>query len=261
MVYHDVAPASGALSIQGVGVGGVYSRTVFSGSASGLGYSRVSQTAGISASFGQDFGDWGYTAVLPVIRSFNNSGYSAFNNTSIGLAVVPVYHLLFEQVHHIALDVGGVVGAQYTAYDHPSALANGPLGFAGFANPASGQLGVLFKAAKSVAAATRLSLGASFVDNQNFTGDKALGQDTSATTVDLGLNQSLSSTLSFSTDLALVNSDQYNWGIDRTYGQGALAVSARLSPRASLSLQVNRTFANPLWSTTSGTINFLWWLS
>ncbi|HWI29235.1 MAG TPA: hypothetical protein VN668_19835 [Stellaceae bacterium] len=258
---YDVAPAAGRLSIQGVGVGGVYSRTAFSDSASGLGYSRVTQTAGITASYVQDFGDWGFTAVLPLTRSLNNSGYSAFDNTGIGLAVVPVYHLLFEQVAGVALDVGGVLGGQYTGFDDPSDLANGPIGLTGFENPASGQLGAFVTAAKTVAAATRLSLGAAFIDNHNFTGEKVFGQDTSDATASLGVGQGLSSTLSLTANLSLVNLDQYKWGIDRNYGEGALALSDRLSPRDSLTLQASQTFANSAWSTTSGTVNFVWWLN
>jgi hypothetical protein len=258
---YDVSPSSGHLSIRGVGIGGDYSRTVFSDNASGLGYSRITHTAGITASYVQDFGDWGYSLVLPVTRSVNNSGYAAFDNTSIGLAVVPVYHLLFEQVDGIALDAGGVVGSQYTSYDHPSDLANGPIGLKGFENPASGQVGAFIKAAKSVAAATRLSLGAAFVDDHNFTGQNVLGQDTSVTTADLGMTQGLSSTWFLTADLTYINLNQYKWGIDRNYGQGTLALSDRLSPRASLSLQLSRTFDNSAWATTSSTVNFIWWLS
>jgi len=256
----DVAPG-GRLSIRGVGVGGDYSRTAFSNAASSSAHSRINETAGIKASYIEDFGDWGFRVDLPVSRSWNNSGYSAFDYTSVGLVVVPVYHLLFEQVAGVALDIGGVLGGEYASYDDSSALANGPAGFAGFENPGSAQMGGFVKVAKTVAAGTRLSLGAAFVDDHNFNNRKILGEDTSVTTVDLGVVQGFSPDLWLGTDLKYVNLHQYEWGISRDYGEGELTLGARLSPRAALSLGVSQTFANNAWSTITGTANFVWWLN
>lgn len=257
---YDVAPG-GRLSIQGVGGGGDYSRTAFSNAASSSAHSRINETAGIKVSYIEDFGDWGFRVELPVTRSWNNSGYSAYDNTSVGLAMVPVYHLLFEQVAGVALDVGGVLAGQYASYDDSSALANGPAGFAGFENPGSAQAGGFVKVAKTVAAATRLSLGAAFVDDHNFNNHKILGQDNSVTMVDLGVVQGISPDLWLGSDLKYLHLHQYEWGTSRDYGEGALTLGARLGPRASLSLGVSQTFANSAWSTTTGTANFVWWLN
>lgn len=258
---YDVSATSGGLSIRGVDGGGAYSRTVFSDNASGLGRSRIGQTGAITASYVQDFGDWGYSVLLPVTRTWNNSGYSAFDNTSIGLAVVPVYHLLFEQVEGIALDVGGVLAGQYTSYDDPSALANGRLALTGFVNPSAGQVGGFVRAAKSVVAATRLSLGAAFVENHNFSNQSILGGDSTIATADLGAIHRFSPALLLAGDLKSVNLDQYKWGITRHYGEGDLSLYYSLARRASLLLQLSRTFGNSAWSTTGVAVNFVWWLS
>lgn len=260
MGYFDVSPASGRLSIRGVSGGGAYSRTVFSDNASGLGYSRISQTGGITASYIQNFGDWGYSVVLPVTRTWDNGGYSAFDNTSVGLAVVPVYHLLFEQVEGISLDVGGVLAGQYTSYDDPSALANGRLGLTGFVNPSSGQVGGFVRAAKPLAAGTSLSLGAAFVEDHNFSNQGVFGGDSTIATADLGMTHRFSRALLLAGDLKSVNLNQYKWGITRHYGQGDLSLYYSLTHRASLLLHMSRTFGNSTWSTTGVAVNLVWWL-
>ena len=261
-VAHDVSASKPKLSVQGIGANALYSRTVFSDSASGNGTSRISQAAGVNITYAEDFGQWGYSAAMPIMRSINDSAYSVFDSTSIGLAVAPTYHVFREPIHGFGLDVGAVVGLQLVVYDEMNGLRASPYSYTGLDNASSGQIGVFARGSKTVLPKTTLSLGAAFVENRNFVNQGYFGKDTSVTTVDLGAAYILAPRLRLNGDLKSINIAQYSWkGISRNFGEAALGISGDILPQASIGLQASQSFGTDDWSSTGISLNFVWRLN
>jgi len=258
--YDDVSASTPNLSIQSVGIGGNYNRTVFSDSASGNGSARITQSAGATFAYTQDFGRWGFSASVPIMQSFSNDPYTAFDNTSVGVAVVPMYHAFLEQIHGFGLDIGAVIGFQYVGYGNTEQLKSTPYNYTSVDNNTGGQFGILARGSKTVLPGTVLSLGANFVENHNLTNRDYFGGDTSLSTVDLGVVYSFGPILSLNGDLKSINVFP-SGGSNLNYGEADVGVRANIAPRSSLQLQTSQSFGNGDWSATGVTLNFVWWLN
>ncbi len=233
-----------ALTESGLGVLVNHSHTNFSSRSIINGTQRKNDTFGVTFLYGQDMGNWDYTVSLPIKNQDNNGDFEAFNNSSFGLAVLPKYHLLVQQVHGISFDVGTVLGYEYHWYKHKSKLtdSSGEFAYGTFDNPSSFQIGPVALLGWQKGG-TALSGKFSHVDFRNLSGEKAYGRNAALTNAGLGIEQIVWTGGSVGFDYS--HSRLHNVAsADLDYNTAALQLRQLLGENNSLSLRMSRTFSN-----------------
>ncbi len=238
------AAADIALTESGLAVLVNYAHANFSARSIINGTQRKNDTFGVTFLYGQDMGNWDYTVSLPIKNQDNNGDFDAFDNSSFGLAVLPKYHLLVQQVHGISFDVGTVLGYEYHWYKHKSKLtdAGGEFAFGTFDNPSSFQIGPVALLGWQKGG-TALSGRLSHVDFRNLSGEKAYGKNSALTNVGLGIEQILWAGGSVGFDYS--HNRLHNVAsADLDYNTAALQLRQLLGEDNSLTLRTSRTFSN-----------------
>ncbi|MFA5320974.1 MAG: hypothetical protein WBE75_05290 [Candidatus Omnitrophota bacterium] len=188
--FYQSAAKDAMLTESGLGIAVDYAHANFSATSIINGTQRKSDVYGVTLLYGRDFGSWDYTVSLPIKNQDNNGDFDAFDNSSLGLAVLPKYHLLLQQVHGINFDVGAVLGYEYHWYKHKSKLtdSNGEFALGSFDNPSSLQAGPVARLGWKKGG-TAFSGSLSYIDFRNLSGETAYGRNSALTTAGLGIQQ------------------------------------------------------------------------
>jgi len=158
-----------------------------------------------TVTFAYRTGDWTLHALMPIERERYRGDADVLDNTSLGLVVAPVYHLMKREVHGFDVNVGVNAGYHHTWYDEESDLDK-PLGtrwgVGDFNNPD------LFTAGPMVGAicpawAGYVALGLAYQWTRDLNGDDMLAgdDDMAYTTAKLRVEQALSESIYAAVDM------------------------------------------------------------
>jgi len=246
-------PPKSVFGVSGLRIDARYASVGYGADSAIGGEKRSADIYGLNLDYHHDFGRWSLLATLPVSWGSNNSVFSALDNTSLGITVVPRYHVLFPQVDGIALDVDAVLGYRHIWFDDKSKLS-GSFGLSDIDDPSSVQAGLLAtigwaKGGFSVAGQV------SHVDIRNLANEAAFGSQYSVTNFVLGARQTAG-------PIQLGLDFSYNWlhnedpAIDDSYGRVALSAEYPLSGGSSLRLAVDRTLDNANYHATGVMLSY-----
>lgn len=247
---------SSLIEENGVEVDVEYSHTNFSSTSEIDGTERKTDTVGVTFLYGKDFGNWGYTVSVPVKNYNNNGTFDAFDNISLGLAFLPEYHVLLQQVHGISFDVGAVAAYEHHWFDDKSKFTdiNGRYVLSDFDNPSSFQAGPVARLGWQKDS-TFLSALFSHIDVRNFTGESVYGKNSSITISGIGVRQILWTGGIVGMDFTynrLHNVEK----ADLDYNEGAIVLQQELNSRDILSFKGSQTFDNSDYRSTSALLTF-----
>jgi len=237
-----------------------YGQSSFSREGSGAGGVRGEQGFGFTMKGGISTDDWGVSVSVPVQRSVSDGGYSATDNTSYGVSVTPVYHLLREPLHGIALNLGAVLGYEYHSYDDLNKL-NDPAGIFAlddYKDDQSLQMGAFFRASQHMSMNSVLSLSTAYVDHRSLENSSVVGRDNAVTTVDLGYLYNLSDLSRFTMDMKMLHISQYSLDSAFTFGEADMNFTHKLTKNISLRAGIKRSFGNDDWTATDGMLSLIW---
>lgn len=237
-------PPNTAFGVSGLGIEASYDNFGFASDTAIGGQKRNADIYGLDIVYNRDFGDWAVLASLPVSWGRNNGAFSALDDTSLGLVVVPSYHVLYQQVHGIKLDVSAVLGYDHQWYDDISQLTSttGAFALSDIDNPSSVEAGLMVTAGwggDGYAVAGQVS----HIDIRNLSNQSIYGCQYSETNFLLGARKRYGSFV-LGLDLS------YDWlhgtydGIDDSYGKAKFSAEYRLGGGGSFRLAVNRTIDN-----------------
>jgi len=242
--FYQPAAKDAMLTESGLGIAVDYAHANFSATSIINGTQRKSDVYGVTLLYGQDFGSWDYTFSMPIKNQDNNGDFDAFDNSSLGLAVLPRYHLLLQQVHGINFDVGAVFGYEYHWYKHKSKLTDnsGKFAFGSFDNPSSLQVGPVARLGWKKGG-TALSGSLSYIDFRNLSGETAYGRNSALTTAGLGIQQIVWKGGIVGFDYAHNRLHNIS-SADLDYNEASILVRQVFGSSNSLSLRTSRIFSN-----------------
>lgn len=193
-------------------------KTIFSALAAG----RESRDLALRVRYSRDWDDWGLAVEAPVTHQSNNAGYANLDNDSLGVTVMPVYHLMRASVQGVDANIAGILGYSHHWYKGGTALA-----VAGFDNPSYLEAGVMAAIRKPAKLAVfNLGLSHEQVQDQSaisMAGRKSLG----FSTLQGGVQIPLKRTFELGADLAYAYIHGLPAGMDAGSWKGTLALQYR----------------------------------
>ncbi len=243
---------------RGWGLAAGYANTDFSSSIVVAGQTRKAQQLSLNFQYAQDYDDWGYLIYIPVKRMDNNGVFGALNDSSIGAAFMPTYHLLHQQVHGIKLDLAGVVGYDRHWINNKAALTNpaGSFALPAFDDPSSWQAGALARLSTQLGN-TGLNAGISQINVHHLANQNLFGSNVDMTIVDLGARRRIGEKSLLGLDLAHTHLSQVGNAVDRNFGDAAL-LWGWTDRRRSWQIRGGQTFSNSNYQTRSLQLSFGW---
>lgn len=255
-----IPPTVDGLSVQQLSGSVTFGQTRINSSASLLGSEQRMRLKGIAISYMSDFGDWGYTVIMPIRQTTNNSTYSALNMTQIGFTFSPSYHLFKEQVHGMTLNLGGRFGYNRTEFADVAAVRNpsGPFNFADFNHFNTTFGGVNAQFSKALSSLTRLSLGIDAVTYRNDACVSMMGKSGNVLSTTAGLNTQISSSLSLLGTLQTSRMKQTSFSSTENFSALGVGLNYTLNPRQSLLFYADSTIGNGNVHSSSGGVKYQW---
>lgn len=224
------------------------------------GQSRRDVLTSVKFYYAQDYDDWGYSVLIPVGKHENNGVFSALNSLSAGVAVMPVYHLLHQQVHGIKLDLGGVAGYQRHWLNDKSALTDpaGQYALANFDEPESWQAGALARLAWQHNGMS-VHGGVSHVEVRNRTNRELFGSGSSATSADIGVRQVIAPRTVLGLDVGQHRLHRLADSVDANYGNAGLSLLF-MGKRSYWGARYQQSYGNNDYRTRQIQLMFSWLL-
>lgn len=237
-------PARADQPARGFGVSLGYADTAFSGGTMLAGEVRQSASLSLNLSYAQDYDNWGYLVLVPIKRQDNSRAFSALDSLSLGIAVMPVYHLLHQQVHGVKLDVGAVAGYERVWLDDKAALTAPAGAFAqpSFDDPSSLQLGGTAHLAWQ-GGGTVLGAGLSHIAVRNLANTAQFGSNSSLTLADISASQAVAAGTFLGLNLSHTRLHQLVGAADADYGNFALSLT-QVARRNQWGIRLDQTFGN-----------------
>jgi hypothetical protein len=231
-----VTPSAGKFFVSNLSIDPDYTNTRVDAAGSLLGTAQHMKTYGVAISYMQDFGDWGYSLMIPLRHTNNNSVYSALDNTQVGITLAPTYHLFKEQVHGMTLDLGGLIGYSHTSFSDVSAVRDpsGTYNYSDFGNlnTTFASFNVMFS--KQLQPNTRLALTANAIEYDNSGAGSMMGNTGNMLLASVGLSQAVSSKLLMNASVQAVQFKQNTFDTKSNYCSLALGANYNINNRSSV---------------------------
>lgn len=222
-----------------------YDKTDFSATA------RQSRDLALRLRYARDWDDWGLAVEAPLTQQTNSATFGNLDNTSLGVTVMPVYHLMRTGVQGVDADIAGVLGYSRHWYKGGTALA-----VAGFDNPGYFEAGVMGALRKTTKFATmKFGISHERVEDQStasMAGRKSLG----FSGLQAGVQMPVRGALALGADLGYAYIHGLPAGMDASSWKGALSLQYR-AKLLNYGGELSRTFGNQDYRTTGLSI----WLS
>lgn len=224
-----------------------YDTTTFSGISAG----RKSSDVALRARYARDWDEWGLAVEVPIRHQSNSATFGNLDNTSLGVTVMPVYHLMRAGVHGLDADIGGVAGYSRHWYKGGTALA-----VAGFDNPDYLEIGVMGALRKTTKLAT-MKFGVSHMLAEDQTGVSMAGRKgLGFSQLQAGIQVPFGYPLAAGADLGYSYVHGLPAGMDASSWKGALSLQYR-GRLLNYGGELSRTSGNQDYRTTG----FSLWLS
>ncbi|MDD2719927.1 MAG: hypothetical protein PHH47_01295 [Gallionella sp.] len=268
-LHENTAPHSSGVSFyqppaqanepeRGWSIAAGYANTDFSANSTLAGQTRRARQFSLNAQYVRDYDEWGYLVSIPIKRMDNNGVFGALNDSSIGIAFMPSYHLLHQQVHGVKMDIGAVVGYDRHWLDNKAALLNpaGAFALTAFDDPSSWQAGAFVRMDTQLGA-TGLGGGISQIGVHNLTNQSLLGRNVDFTIVDMGAKRIVGEKFMLGFDLRYTHLSQVANTVDRNFGSAALSLGCT-DRRKFWQVRGAQTFSNADYQTRSLQLTFGW---
>jgi len=234
-----------------------YTRTTYAKRTAINGETQRTDTSKLNIGYRADYGDWGFAVIGSAARSINNGIFSAFDNTTVGVTAGGGYHVLSQQIHGVALDVGPILGYSYSMSDRKNALAATPFNLGDYENVGSGQAGLYVRVAKMFSQGTLVSLGATSFYDIHFQNASALGRTAQMSSLDFNLVQYFGKAY-LGGGVSGNRLAQLSLDHSMSYGDVSLKAGYVIDPRFSVGLSTSTTLGNSQWRSTGGVFSLNW---
>lgn len=228
-----VSPSEGNLTVQNLSASLSHTQMNIAASSSLRGSEQKMHTTGIALNYSRDIGDWSYAVTLPIRHTDNNSPYQALDNTQIGVVVSPTYHLFLEQVHGLAVNLGGVVGYTHTDFSDVGALRASPYNLTDFSNLDTSFAGLNASLVKQVTQKARLNLSVNAMAYNN-DGGISMGNKGSVVNSTAGLNFLLTEKLTAGAKFNAIRLHQSSFNLTSSYHSLGANLRYSIDRRSSL---------------------------
>lgn len=253
-----VTPSAGKFFVSNLSIDPDYTNTRVDAAGSLLGTAQHMKTYGVAISYMQDFGDWGYSLVIPLHHTNNNSVYSALDNTQVGITLAPTYHLFKEQVHGMTLDLGGLIGYSHTSFSDVSAVRDpsGTYNYSDFGNlnTTFASFNVMFS--KQLQPNTRLALTANAIEYDNSGAGSMMGNTGNMLLASVGLSQAVSSKLLMNASVQAVQFKQNTFDTKSNYCSLALGANYNINNRSSVLFNLTQSINADHLNMTSANLTY-----
>lgn len=255
---YGVTPSAGKFFVSNLSIDPDYTNTRVDAAGSLLGTAQHMKTYGVAISYMQDFGDWGYSLVIPLHHTNNNSVYSALDNTQVGITLAPTYHLFKEQVHGMTLDLGGLIGYSHTSFSDVSAVRDpsGTYNYSDFGNlnTTFASFNVMFS--KQLQPNTRLALTANAIEYDNSGAGSMMGNTGNMLLASVGLSQAVSSKLLMNASVQAVQFKQNTFDTKSNYCSLALGANYNINNRSSVLFNLTQSINADHLNMTSANLTY-----
>jgi hypothetical protein len=255
---YGVTPLAGKFFVSNLSIAPDYTNTRVDATGSLLGTAQRMKTYGVAISYMQDFGDWGYSLVIPLHHTNNNAAYSALDNTQVGITLAPTYHLFKEQVHGMTLDLGGLIGYSHTSFSDVSAVRDpsGAYNYSDFGNlnTTFASFNVMFS--KQLQPNTRLALTANAIEYDNSGAGSMMGNTGNMLLASVGLSQAVSSKLLMNASVQAVQFKQNTFDTKSNYCSLALGANYNINNRSSVLFNLTQSINADHLNMTSANLTY-----
>ena len=255
---YGVTPLAGKFFVSNLSIDPDYTNTRVDAAGSLLGTAQRMKTYGVAISYMQDFGDWGYSLVIPLHHTNNNAVYSALDNTQVGITLAPTYHLFKEQVHGMTLDLGGLIGYSHTSFSDVSAVRDpsGTYNYSDFGNlnTTFASFNVMFS--KQLQPNTRLALTANAIEYDNSGAGSMMGNTGNMLLASVGLSQAVSSKLLMNASVQAVQFKQNTFDTKSNYCSLALGANYNINNRSSVLFNLTQSINADHLNMTSANLTY-----
>ena len=255
---YGVTPSAGKFFVSNLSIDPDYTNTRVDAAGSLLGTAQHMKTYGVAISYMQDFGNWGYSLVIPLRHTNNNAVYSALDNTQVGITLAPTYHLFKEQVHGMTLDLGGLIGYSHTSFSDVSAVRDpsGAYNYSDFGNlnTTFASFNVMFS--KQLQPNTRLALTANAIEYDNSGAGSMMGNTGNMLLASVGLSQAVSSKLLMNASVQAVQFKQNTFDTKSNYCSLALGANYNINNRSSVLFNLTQSINADHLNMTSANLTY-----
>ena len=255
---YGVTPSAGKFFVSNLSIDPDYTNTRVDAAGSLLGTAQHMKTYGVAISYMQDFGDWGYSLMIPLRHTNNNAVYSALDNTQVGITLAPTYHLFKEQVHGMTLDLGGLIGYSHTSFSDVSAVRDpsGAYNYSDFGNlnTTFASFNVMFS--KQLQPNTRLALTANAIEYDNSGAGSMMGNTGNMLLASVGLSQAVSSKLLMNASVQAVQFKQNTFDTKSNYCSLALGANYNINNRSSVLFNLTQSINADHLNMTSANLTY-----
>lgn len=253
---YGVLPSEAAMATHDMSTGIGIQQTHIDSDASLLGSAQRMNTVAVALTSTRDFGDWGYTVLVPLRHTKNSDGYGPLDNIQVGLTFAPTYHLLKEQVHGMTVDLGGRFGYNYTSFSDVDAVRDpaGPFNFADFGNLQTAFASLNAQLAKQLTSDARLQLGVEAIGYLNEGADSVMGEDGHMLLATAALIYRFSEKLTAQGSVQAIRFHQNSFDDTARYTNIGLGLGYRLSGFSGFSFDLTRSISGDVFDTTA--VNF-----
>ena len=255
---NGVTPSAGKFFVSNLSIDPDYTNTRVDAAGSLLGTAQHMKTYGVAISYMQDFGNWGYSLVIPLRHTNNNAVYSALDNTQVGVTLAPTYHLFKEQVHGMTLDLGGLIGYSHTSFSDVNAVrdSSGSYNYSDFGNlnTTFASFNVMFS--KQLQPNTRLALTANAIEYDNSGAGSMMGNTGNMLLASVGLSQAVSSKLLMNASVQAVQFKQNTFDTKSNYCSLALGANYNINNRSSVLFNLTQSINADHLNMTSANLTY-----